>query len=233
MSRRKGFTLIELLVVIAIIAILAAILFPVFARAREKARQSSCLSNLKQIGLATTMYIQDYDQLWIPSTHLPDGTSVRADHEGYAEWLAALAPQELLSPYVKNQQIWVCPSRTNRSPGSIDGHPSWASAVYPDRWAGVPIGYGPNRRAVGGFPVVELTEPAAEPAWADSVYANFLGQDRCFAYPELTWPNQCEYDTYLSDNPNADPTAHNGGSNIAFFDGHAKWQKAETIIGEY
>ncbi len=59
---RRGFTLIELLVVIAIIAILAAILFPVFAKAREKARQSSCLSNLKQIGLATLQYVQDYDE---------------------------------------------------------------------------------------------------------------------------------------------------------------------------
>src|SRR5947209_15517704 len=62
MERKKGFTLIELLVVIAIIAILAAILFPVFARAREKSRQISCLSNLKNIGLATLMYAQDYDE---------------------------------------------------------------------------------------------------------------------------------------------------------------------------
>src|SRR6476469_4926130 len=69
--RRAGFTLIELLVVIAIIAILAAILFPVFAQAREKARQTSCTSNLKQIGMATRMYLQDYDE-----TYLPWGQSV-------------------------------------------------------------------------------------------------------------------------------------------------------------
>jgi len=62
---RRGFTLIELLVVIAIIAILAAILFPVFARAREKARQASCLSNLKQLGLADLMYAQDYDERYV------------------------------------------------------------------------------------------------------------------------------------------------------------------------
>ena len=64
--RRKGFTLIELLVVIAIIAILAAILFPVFAKAREKARTSSCASNLKQLGLAAMMYVQDYDEKFFP-----------------------------------------------------------------------------------------------------------------------------------------------------------------------
>jgi len=65
--KRYAFTLIELLVVIAIIAILAAILFPVFAQAREKARQASCLSHMKQIGLATRMYLQDYDETWFPA----------------------------------------------------------------------------------------------------------------------------------------------------------------------
>ena len=91
--RHRGFTLIELLVVIAIIAILAAILFPVFARAREKARQSACLSNVKQIGLAIMMYTEDYDEL------LP----------GYQQ--AGVYWWDILNPYMKNRGILVCPDK--------------------------------------------------------------------------------------------------------------------------
>ncbi len=96
---RRGFTLIELLVVIAIIAILAAILFPVFARAREKARQSSCLSNVKQLTLGVLMYAQDYDET------LPFAYS-------YGDWW-----YEVLAPYLANDQIRRCPSRPNYSLG--------------------------------------------------------------------------------------------------------------------
>jgi len=102
--RTRGFTLIELLVVIAIIAILAAILFPVFARAREKARQASCLSNVKQLGLANLMYLQDYDETY------PIGmTSV-----GFANGVSVL---ERCEPYIKNQQLSRCPSN---AAGAVD-----------------------------------------------------------------------------------------------------------------
>ena len=99
---RKGFTLIELLVVIAIIAILAAILFPVFAQAREAARKTACINNLKQMGTGLLMYSQDYDEelppAWIgyPSVPFP----------GYARWM------DVVQPYVKNGQIFSCPSST-------------------------------------------------------------------------------------------------------------------------
>src|SRR5687767_5245897 len=94
-DKRSGFTLIELLVVIAIIAILAAILFPVFAQAREKARSSSCLSNMKQLGTATIMYAQDYD-----------GSYPLAWHDAPAEY----GFDVMLMPYTKNLQVFDCPS---------------------------------------------------------------------------------------------------------------------------
>jgi prepilin-type N-terminal cleavage/methylation domain-containing protein/prepilin-type processing-associated H-X9-DG protein len=97
LRRRAGFTLIELLVVIAIIAILAAILFPVFARAREQARRSVCCSNMKQIGLSLGMYLQDYDEVFPPGgpKSWEKGTNLLADQ---------------LQPYSKNRQIFRCPS---------------------------------------------------------------------------------------------------------------------------
>ena len=96
---RRGFTLIELLVVIAIIAILAAILFPVFARAREKARQASCLSNVKQLALAALMYAGDYDDT-LPFTH------------SFGAWWT-----DALQPYIRNAQILRCPSVARTFPG--------------------------------------------------------------------------------------------------------------------
>src|SRR5215203_5217128 len=98
---RKAFTLIELLVVIAIIAILAAILFPVFAQAREKARQTSCLSNTKQIGLGLMMYVQDYDETYPMNMYLGQN----ADSSP-----CVLLSQVAVAPYIKNMDIYRCPS---------------------------------------------------------------------------------------------------------------------------
>ena len=107
----KGFTLIELLVVIAIIAILSAILFPVFAKAREKARQSQCTSNMKQIGLALTQYVQDYDE------SMPNLYYVAADANQY--WW-----EFMIQPYLKSTAIYQCPSNIDKinmtaAPGSV------------------------------------------------------------------------------------------------------------------
>jgi prepilin-type N-terminal cleavage/methylation domain-containing protein len=104
---RKGFTLIELLVVIAIIAILAAILFPVFAQAREKARQTGCLSNVKQIGLGIQMYVQDFDE-YVPRNAYADPPRVaEGDH-----FVNCSSPRwmDVIQPYIKNTQLHNCPS---------------------------------------------------------------------------------------------------------------------------
>src|SRR5262245_25681950 len=103
MHRRKGFTLIELLVVIAIIAILAAILFPVFAQARTKARQASDMSNMKQLGLAMIMYAQDYDETYNPRSSVNPVYCPGEPGDRWDLWPA------LLLPYVKNGQVFVSP----------------------------------------------------------------------------------------------------------------------------
>ncbi|NLO06015.1 MAG: prepilin-type N-terminal cleavage/methylation domain-containing protein [candidate division WS1 bacterium] len=130
---RRGFTLIELLVVIAIIAILAAILFPVFARAREKARQSSCLSNVRQLSTAILMYVQDYDERF-PGHRC----CVRS---GFGYWY------QLIEPYTKNAGIFTCPSDPATSLGygyngagtTADNALGWryatSSGVAPNQWA--------------------------------------------------------------------------------------------------
>ncbi len=112
--RARAFTLIELLVVIAIIAILAAILFPVFAQAREKARQTVCLSNNKQIGLAFMQYVQDYDETFPPSRF----TTTKRDTGGrFMPWSINILP------YVKNVDVFTCPS--NNTPADLNATGWW------------------------------------------------------------------------------------------------------------
>ena len=147
-KHQRGFTLIELLVVIAIIAILAAILFPVFAQAREKARAISCLSNLKQLGTGAMMYVQDYDDTYPQgvgktnggnwynglNTMYPNGWRAAYANPGNPRYDAAACTwAEALQPYLKNYAIGQCPSALNTNLAGLDAE--YASAVKkPARW---------------------------------------------------------------------------------------------------
>lgn len=159
MSRKSAFTLIELLVVIAIIAILAAILFPVFARAREKARQASCTSNLKQMGLALRMYVQDYDERW-PQNDYDDGsgccsTTTVPIRFAWNGWIS-----NALRPYTKNQAIYECPSRNSGwflDPWlTVNGAP-WGGMNNNN---GMPVSYAFNYRGFYGQKDAAFREPA-------------------------------------------------------------------------
>jgi prepilin-type N-terminal cleavage/methylation domain-containing protein/prepilin-type processing-associated H-X9-DG protein len=151
--KRRGFTLIELLVVIAIIAILAAILFPVFAQAREKARQATCMSNLKQLGPAFSMYLQDYDGS-LPTLVNPrtEQWSCNAPHSAWFEYGGWPV---VVHPYVKNGGVYVCPSATPTpfwlcGAGGGGGDPTYRAALQAAAPRGVTYVY---RRGFSAAPV--------------------------------------------------------------------------------
>jgi prepilin-type N-terminal cleavage/methylation domain-containing protein/prepilin-type processing-associated H-X9-DG protein len=144
-SARRGFTLIELLVVIAIIAILAAILFPVFAHAREKARQTSCLSNLRQLATGMTMYAEDSDGLFPPAVANP---SRKFSSYYQISWMA------LLQPYTKSLGIYVCPS--SRHPSQDYLHNNDLVQNY---------GYAPSTEIAGYDHAETLTGPFGTALW--------------------------------------------------------------------
>lgn len=194
---RRGFTLIELLVVIAIIAILAAILFPVFARAREKAQQTSCLSNMKQLALAETMYISDYDGKLGAINCWPDTVPCwqRPGSPGAGSWVAL----GLLNPYMKNQQIYRCPS--------VDAWNSYGVNVYnPNR--GDHVGWN------GLMKVDQLDHPAGHILIAESNNV-FLWDWRWADGSGSLWPRMRWH--------------HNEGLNCGFADGHGKWRKYQGL----
>lgn len=199
--RRTGFTLIELLVVIAIIAILAAILFPVFARAREKARQTSCLANVKQITLGMLMYAQDYDE------RLPAGR--------YVSW-ASGGPYGnhmlVLQPYVKNLQLFVCPSVDGWSLGPMISMPANTTFYGSYGWNHLIGGKMANIIA----PSEMLYTFDCRNCWVDyngAIWDRVSGRGIGAYYG----------DTNL-------PTAwHNDGLNCGYVDGHGKWQKLNSI----
>ena len=226
-SRRKGFTLIELLVVIAIIAILAAILFPVFARARENARRASCQSNLKQIGLGMLQYVQDYDEIY--------SGSFKNSPNGRIHW------GELIYPYTKSSQIYVCPSNTSLM--TNDGLNN--TTTNPNTFKGVSYSYNciiqpaaigsPSGDDAAGTPQALLTDVAQTILLTEGNAAN-AGQDNTYQ-SQLTDINGSFYGTTWSGNPDQTVTTgnrnmdhrHLDGGNILWYDGHVKWARSSRL----
>jgi prepilin-type N-terminal cleavage/methylation domain-containing protein/prepilin-type processing-associated H-X9-DG protein len=233
-SRQTGFTLIELLVVIAIIAILAAILFPVFAQAREKARQSACLSGLKQVGVAFMMYVQDYDEVGPQIWFGPNSTNQRYF------WMDALTPYVKSAEFFsscpsKNFGVWV-PSPRIEQPlannGSRNNVSFTANSLYastndtPDGQATTP----PIREA--GVPYASYLLPADTLMFGDGTgyyiaYSSNKNDLRLETAPPfstgLTFPN-----VGRSTDRNARFAGrHSLGANWAYCDGHAKWLRID------
>lgn len=210
-SRKTGFTLIELLVVIAIIAILAAILFPVFAQARAKARGTACLSNCKQLGTAYAMYVQDYDE-----------TSPNGRGSGWEWWTE-------MQPYMKSIELLYCPDRTDGNPYTQGGGAKSSGPFLLKRYVGYGYNWGPIGWRGGGLLEAQQADPNSPGS------SHIPGKSlAAIQYPAQTFAFGDTYDTprmtvgigFAGDTWRGGTTAslrHSGGMwNFAFVDGHAK-----------
>ena len=215
----QGFTLLELLVVVAIIGLLSAILFPVFSRVRENARRTTCESNLKQIGLAMVQYTQDFDET-LPggdpsSTFLckeePNGISVNC--------------LQLLNPYIKNTQVWACPSNSYSSM-EMD----WGNTFYsnPDPRASYSGNYQIFARRFGApHPISFILQPSEKLLITDTVtFANGSGvngaSDSCLGYDNWNSTNGFPVNGFAG---------HMGTMNVLFCDGHVKAERPQQTAG--
>ena len=234
-SRNQGFTLIELLVVIAIIAILAAILFPVFATAREKARQSACLNNVKQLGASLVMYSQDYDERLPSIWTLQNGGGIFSYTDVFG----------VMKPYIKNTDIFYCPDRTQLNCTKDANFSSLAERCY-----GYGYNWGPAQEfATNGYEGGLIRDEIGSYLPDGTVLGTFQGVQlstilapaNTFAYgdsydrPDYSIASTDILSEYSAKNGYAEKTnyalPHHGLLNIAYADGHAKasaWRAGDT-----
>jgi prepilin-type N-terminal cleavage/methylation domain-containing protein/prepilin-type processing-associated H-X9-DG protein len=243
MRRRVGFTLIELLVVIAIIAILAAILFPIFAQAREKANQVSCASNLRQQGAALMMYIQDYDSRY-PGGNPgnSDQCNVMDQKGAWGGWVG-----NLIDPYTKNTGIYSCPARpdrfsVNRGTGPVIGPPTCpngnTNCCAPAKfWT---CSYVFNYLTYWQQPQGNVQAPSEMAAvwdgshgWADcgitSSCGIYVNRDICWYFQLAGFPRDSSMNCSIVTNPSNQGSWHQGGNNFLYGDGHVKWAKWDQL----
>lgn len=226
-SKQKAFTLIELLVVISIIAVLAAILFPVFARARENARRSSCMSNLKQVGLGTMMYVQDYDEKYPicryhPGKNQTDPAMPGAQYyvqfacEGETDG-SCVTWQDLVYPYTKSTQIFACPSQSGSNADSGLPYPSYgySSAISSERAS----------RFKAGTPRIPVSMAVVQRPAEIFMFVEFNASTAYRAEPNL----QGLRARSITAATRAQVIPHLGGANIAYADGHVKWINAALM----
>lgn len=214
LCRNRAFTLIELLVVVAIIAILAAILFPVFARARENARRASCQSNLRQLGLAVQQYVQDYDERLPNSVYGTDGENVSGGWVFYSSYdlegktSVFDVSQGSLYPYTKSTQLYICPSDTV---GRISGN-SYSMGYCLSTDGGVPFAAGKNTAAFGyTAQTLLLAEQESSPGGSTN-------DANGFADLGGKWD--------ISDR-------HLQTGNVLFLDGHVKAMRPATVFSSF
>ena len=232
-ANRSGFTLIELLVVIAIIAILAAILFPVFARAREKARQTACLSNEKQILLASAQYVQDYDEQLMPSWLTDNGVYYQVGKN--VIW------NQVLQPYIKNTQVFLCPDDSNKNAVTTWADPTPPGQIPPYHTSYI-MNFSLNNAGPGywtGVSLAQINQAATTVQFCDGgVQANLSA-------PWVTESSPVKSIAYLLEDPTAGPfsslvTGTNGDwgapairhstlANVGLMDGHAKAMRSERF----
>lgn len=237
LQSRNGFTLIELLVVIAIIAILAAILFPVFAQAREQARKASCLSNCKQLGLACQIYAEDYDD-YLPGWDNPGGTQLAS------QWGWAIEVP-LLDAYIKNTNVWSCPS--GQKTAAFKEGPKGQQVVvnygyneyiynskhavppmWSEKWNNLAVLSGTQAGVANIAVIADCSFPGVFNDWGN--YDNVLakGDAKDFGLQRIKYANG------WVTNGSPGPPRHPGyGANIVFADMHAKYVNGDSMRGSY